>query len=78
MADTVAQTVVLAVVDEIVVDVIALASGQGNARVPKGRDFAIVYLDVGIFAYDAVRCGKLVVVFVSVAPGPKGALWCSR
>ena len=68
MRDSVAEAVVLAVVDEIVVDVMPVAGAEKNAAVGKGGYLAIVDFQPGMCRDDAVGRGKLVVVRMPSAP----------
>ncbi len=54
MTRTITQTVILAVVDEVVVDVMTLAIFHVNAGMRKGRNLAIVHFQAGMPGRDAV------------------------
>ena len=74
MTHAVTQTVVLAVVDEVVVDVMPLAFYQVNAGMREGRYLAIIHFESGMFGLNAYRSGKLIVIRTSVAARTKGAV----
>ena len=73
MADAVAEAVVLAVVDVVVVDVVPLPLLQTDPAMGERRDLAVVHLQVGEPRGDAVRGGELVVIGVPAPARPEGA-----
>ena len=66
VADAVAKTVALIVMNEIVVDVMAFSGPQVDRCVAPAAQFAIVHFKVWMHGGDAVRGWKFVVVVGTV------------
>lgn len=68
MGNTVAQALVLAMMDKTVVDMVTVPLNQVNGANESGN-LAVVNLQPGIFHRDATGSGELVVVFVTTPLG---------
>ena len=62
VANTVAQTLVLAVVDEIMVNVVAVTIDKENGALTECGEVAIVHLEAGMYGLDTFGDGELIVI----------------
>jgi len=69
MGNTIAQPLILAMVDEIVMDMVPVAIDQKDRSVTESRNLAVVDLEAGMTHLDAPTKRKLVVVFVATSLG---------
>lgn len=62
---TIAQTLILAMVDMVVMDVMPLGCAQVHARVGETRYLTVIHFKTGVPGCYAIRGGEFVVVFMS-------------
>jgi hypothetical protein len=65
MTYTVPQTLILAMVDVVVMDVMTLGCNQVHARVGETRYLTVIHFKTGVLGRYTIRCREFVVVFMS-------------
>ena len=74
MAHTVAEPGVLAVMDDVVVDMMAVAVAEKDGRMPKAGEVAIVDFQLAVACDDAVLCREFVIIVPAASLGEAAAM----